>query len=67
MKIYAEDRNSFIEIVEERQGVFSLHKYVQRYDEEEDVSYTLRSIPNPGGKYGSEEIARQNAIRLIRL
>lgn len=66
-KIKACDNKTFIEILEEAEGVFSLRKFINRYDVEEEVEYTIRQKPDPSGKYGDLKTAKKEARRLLMM
>lgn len=46
-------------------GNFRLKKFAANFDEEEQVSYENAVNPNPGGLYGSLEIAISAAEALV--
>lgn len=55
-----------LRIVAEDDGTFSLDQYELRCDKEEDVTYWIHCLPKPGGRYASADLAKKEAIVLLR-
>lgn len=66
-KIFSESGRKVIEIVQDRDGSYILHKYLIKYDEEEEKLYEIRELPNPEGKYQSFSSAVKEAKRILKV
>ena len=66
-RVSAGDGEESIEVHQHETGGFILQKYVLLYDDEEEVEYETRSLPNPEGLFGDVELAVIEARRLLRL
>lgn len=65
-RVSSADKTRFIEIVETDLGVFELRSFVVRFDPEEEVEYTIRSLPDPTSKFSCEASALEEAKRLLQ-
>lgn len=54
-----------IDVVRDTDGTFLLHEYESKYDAEEETTYEVRVHPDPGGRYGSIEMAIAEANRIL--
>lgn len=52
-----------IDIMQGTDGIYSLRKYVTKYDSEEEKSYEIRELPDPSGKF-SDLYAAVNEAKL---
>jgi len=56
-----------IEVVRDSDGSYLLHKFVRKYDSEEEKAYEIRERPDPAGRFGDFESAAKEAKYLIGL
>lgn len=54
-----------IEVVRDSDGTFLLHKFVRKYDSEEEKSYEIRELPDPIGRFGDFDNAVKEAKNLL--
>ncbi len=54
-----------IEIVRDGNGSYMLHKFVRKYDSEEEKFYEVRELPDPTGRYGDFSSAINEAKRVL--
>lgn len=54
-----------IEVVRNSDGSFVFHKFVRKYDPEEEKFYEVRELPNPSGRYGDFSSAVKEAKRVL--
>ena len=66
-RVVSSDGNSSIEVVSTDDNNYVLHKYVRRYDPEEEKHYEIRERPDPGGRYDDHALALQEAKRILGL
>ena len=64
--VLSKSRNRFIDVIKSEDGSYMLQQYVIKYDPEEDLSYKVRELPRPTGKYGDLESAINEAERLMQ-
>jgi hypothetical protein len=64
--VISDNETCRIDIMRKPTGYFELHKYVGRYDEEEDVSYEIRETPNPSGLFDDLNAATEEAKRVLK-
>ena len=65
-EIISDEKKCRIGIVQKSTSYFELHKYVERYDEEEEVHYEIREMPNPQGIFADLEAAIEEAERILK-
>ena len=66
-KMSNESGNLHIHVVQRDDGHYSLQKYVTQYDSEEEVHYTIRGEPDPGGIYMCLSDALAEGERLLKI
>ena len=66
-KIVSSNGRLTINIVKFDEGIYGMQKFVTSYDSEEDHEYTVRQLPDPGGKYSRVVHAEIEAKRIIDL
>ena len=64
-RIFSSSGEQMIEVVRESDGSYTLHKFIRKYDEEEERFYEVRELPNPAGKYGDLSSAIKEAQRVL--
>ena len=64
-EIISDKKKCRINIVQKPTGYFELHKYVERYDDEEEVYYEIREMPNPQGIFDNLDVATEEAERIL--
>ena len=66
-RISSKDENQFIDILQAEDGAYILHKYVKKYDSEEECNYEVREFPDPTGRYGELGPAIYEAEKILKL
>ncbi|MFA5448780.1 MAG: hypothetical protein WC233_10960 [Sphaerochaeta sp.] len=64
-RVFSESGEKIIEVVRDSDGSYILHKFVRKYDSEEEKFYEVRELPNPTGKYGNFSSAVKEAKRVL--
>lgn len=54
-----------IEVVRDSGGTYLLHKFVRKYDPEEEKSYEIREFPDPTGRFGDFDSAVKEAKNIL--
>lgn len=54
-----------IEIIQDSDGTYLLHKFIVKYDSEEKQSYEVREYPGPTGRFGDFGSAVKEAKSLL--
>jgi hypothetical protein len=66
--ITAKNGKKFIEIFESNNSIFTFKMFVVRYDDEEDVEYTIEcDSADLSSKFGDLASAEEEAKRLMRI
>jgi len=66
-RIQSDCGKKIIEVVKDSNGSYLLHKFVRKYDSEEERTYEVREHPDPSGRFGDIESAVQEAKYLLGL
>jgi hypothetical protein len=66
-RISTEDKSTSVEIHQRADGMYTLQKYVQKYDFEEEVFYEVRMTPDPAGLFSDIETATKEAKVILGL
>ncbi len=64
-RIFSSSGEQIIEVVRDIDGSYMLHKFVRKYDTEEEKFYEVRELPNPTGRYGDFSSAVKEAKRVL--
>lgn len=64
-RVLSDSGEQIIEVVRDSDGSFMLHKFVRKYDPEEEKFYEVRELPNPAGRYGDFSSAVKEAKRVL--
>ena len=64
-RIFFSSGEQIIEVVRDIDGSYMLHKFVRKYDTEEEKFYEVRELPNPTGRYGDFSSAVKEAKRVL--
>lgn len=64
-RVFSDSGEQIIEIVQDSDGSYMLHKFVCKYDTEEEKFYEVRELPNPTGRYGDFSSAIKEAKRVL--
>lgn len=62
-RVFSDSGEQIIEVVRYSDGSYMLHKFVRKYDSEEEKFYEVRELPNPTGRYGDFTSAINEAKR----
>lgn len=66
-RIVSDDEKSFIEIVENPDGTYSMQRFAKKFDAEEAAEYVIRLTPNPEGRFSDPMVAASEARRLLEM
>lgn len=66
-RVYSECGSRIIEVVSDKNGLYTLREFAPRYDPEEEVTYEVRVEPNISSKFDKLDTALNEAKRLIDL
>ncbi|WP_148707055.1 hypothetical protein [Marinobacter sp. F3R11] len=66
-RISSADGRQIFEVVQDNDGSYLLHKFVRKYDSEEDKSYEIREYPDPTGRFGDFDSAVKEAKNLLEI
>lgn len=64
-RIVSASGDQVVEIVQSRDGLHTLRKFVRKYDSEENKYYEIRELPNPNGFFGDMRSAIEEAKRVL--
>ena len=64
-RIISASGEQIIEVVQNDDDSYALHKFVRKYDIEEEKFYEVRELPNPTGRYGDFSSAVKEAKRVL--
>lgn len=64
-RISSANGQRIIEVAQDNDGSYLLHKFVRKYDSEEDKSYEIREYPDPNGRFGDFDSAVKEAKSLL--
>ena len=64
-RISSKNGSRFIDVVESEDGSYMLQQFINKYDKEEERSYTVREFSGPTGKFGDLDSAIIEAERLM--
>jgi len=65
-RIASSDEKRFVDILQREDGSYSLQRFVQKYDSEEESEYEIRELPDPEGKFADLSTAIDEAKRLLK-
>ncbi len=63
-EVFADDGAFCLRVYPLSDGTYAIQRFEKRFDEEEAVSYMVRSKPDPVGRYANAEMALDEARRL---
>ncbi len=66
-RIHSGCGKQIIEVVRDSDGSYLLHKFVRKYDSEEEKTYEVRERPDPTGRFGDLDSAVKEAKYLLGL
>lgn len=64
-RVFSRSGEKIIEVVQDDDASYVLHKFVRKYDAEEEIFYEVREFPNPAGRYGDFSSAVEEAKRIL--
>jgi hypothetical protein len=64
-RIFSDSGEQVIEVVRDSDGSYVLHKFIRKYDSEEEKFYEVRELPDPTGRYHDVDSAVKEAKRLL--
>jgi len=64
-RIFSGCGKRIIEVVRDSDGSYLLHKFIRKYDSEEEKSYEIREFPDPAGRFGDFDSAVREAKDLL--
>ena len=64
-KLWAKDRKSYFALHPSSDGIVRLKKFIERHDDEEDVTYWIESLGEDYGIFGDRSLTRNEARRLM--
>lgn len=64
-RVFSNSGEQIIEVVRGSDGSYMLHKFVRKYDSEEEKFYEVRELPNPAGICGDFSSAVKEAKRVL--
>lgn len=63
-RISSKSGKVIIEVVRKYDDSYILHKFISKYDLEEEKYYEIRELPNPSGHFGDFQAAIKEAERI---
>lgn len=64
-QVTSDSGERIIEVMRDNDGSYILHKFIRKYDPEEETSYEIRAFPDPIGRYGDFDSAIKEAKYLL--
>jgi len=65
-RVTSSDGKKLVDVLQEKDGSYSLQRFTRKYDSEEDCEYEIRELPYPEGKFAGLSTAIDAAKRILK-